>query len=80
MLDGRKGEEFDGLGQPVFSPNGKRLAHIVVRRGKFAILVDNKIAPDFDGVGPPNFSPDSATVEFGARKGRKLLWAKITLP
>lgn len=80
VLNGAEvGEDWDELGQPVFSADSKRLA-LPVRRGEDWFMVVATVGePEstpwqserFDAVGPPRFLEND--VQFGARRGRELL-------
>jgi WD40-like Beta Propeller Repeat len=74
MIGARKGDVFEKVGQPVFSPDGKRVAHPARAAGKWHVVVDKAKSPPFDAVGPPVFSADGKQVSFGARLGRELWW------
>ncbi len=71
------GEESDGYdeipGEPVFSPDGGRLAYAVAeqRRGDFRMrmAVDDEVGPDFDRVGAYRFSPDGEDFAYMAEEG-----------
>ena len=67
---GRRSEPFERVGDPVYSPDGRRLAHAAMIGGKWHVIADKMKSPPFDFVGPPAFSADGKQVSFGARLGR----------
>jgi Tol biopolymer transport system component len=74
-----KKEEFDLIGDLVFSPDGKKLAYIaLIKNEKFKrlIVVDGKKTEEFDDVWQPVFSPDGKKVMFYALKSKEL-WKKV---
>ena len=77
MSGATKGEVFQKVGQPVFSPDGKPSPIRVA--GQWHLVVGKTRSPPFDAVAPPVFSPDGKQVFFGARRGRELLWKVLTV-
>jgi len=72
VVDGRRGPEFDSLGGPVWSADGKSLAYRARRgprreEGAWCVVVDGKPGPDHEAVGDPVFGPDNA-VAYACRK------------
>jgi hypothetical protein len=74
MTGAKKGDVFERVGEPVYSPDGKRLAYPARAGGKWHIVVDKAKSAPFDAVAPPIFSADGKQVSFGARLGRELWW------
>jgi Tol biopolymer transport system component len=78
VIDGVVSEGYDGATEPVFSPDGKRVAYAGVQeRGKVVVVVDGQAGPAWHGVGDDSvcFSPDSRHVAYLARKGRR--WCAV---
>lgn len=77
VTNGNQGEAFDFiLGQPLFSPDSKRIAVFVTDGDKrFAVVGKKKFGP-YDEVKALAFSPDSRHVAFAARKGSA--WHLVT--
>ncbi len=71
VIDGKKGEKFDEVGKPVFSPDGKRIAYRVREGDKWFIIVDGKKGEKFDKVGDPVFSPDGRRIAYVAWESGK---------
>jgi rRNA maturation protein Nop10 len=65
-------EEFDDVGQPVFSPDSRHWAYRA-RRGKKRelFILDGKEGPEFEEVTKPVFSPDSRRLAYFAKRGKK---------
>ena len=63
------GAAFDHVGLPVFSPDGRRLAHRARLGTREFIVLDGVPGPGFDFVGTPVFAPDGKTVAYWARRG-----------
>jgi Tol biopolymer transport system component len=79
MTGAMKGEVFERVGQPVFSPDGKRVAFPTLAAGKWSIVAGKTRSAPCDAVGPPRFSADGKQVSFGARSGRELWWRVMAL-
>jgi hypothetical protein len=65
-----KGYQFGGLGPPILSNDGKRLAYSATRRAKRFIVVDREEGKEYDAVTNPIFSPDSRRVAYMARRDK----------
>lgn len=64
VVGDNKGEAFDAVGTPVFSPDGKQIAYAANKEQKWFVLVGNTKGEEFDRViGDPIFSPDSKQVD-----------------
>ena len=74
MAGAKKGDVFEKVGDPVYSPDGKRLAYPARAAGKWHIIIDKTKSAPFDAVASPIFSADGKQVSFGARLGRELWW------
>jgi Tol biopolymer transport system component len=59
------------LEDPVFSPDGKRVAFRAMWKYKWIVAVDDGKGEIFDAVGVPVWSPDSARVAYAAQKDGK---------
>jgi Tol biopolymer transport system component len=81
VMGDQKGEGFDAVGMPAFSPDGKTLAYRatngVDNRAKSFIVLGGQKAEEFDWVSDPVFSRDGRKVAYGAVKGRELWWKVI---
>jgi Tol biopolymer transport system component len=70
--DGRWGKAlFDHLGNPVFSPDGKRIGYRAKQGNRWFIMVNDQRGPEFDRVSSPVFSPDGRQVAYWARQDKK---------
>lgn len=78
VVDGKRGEEFEDVGELVFSPDSKNIAYSVKQDDKFSVVVNDKIGPEFDGVSQLVFSQDGKSLEFGAREGKKFSWKRMS--
>ena len=76
-MDGVEGKEYDGImeGNPVFSPDSKRVAYAANRGGKWLVVVDGMAGKEYDGIlaGTPVFSPDGKRVAYAAERGSNWL-------
>jgi hypothetical protein len=75
VVDGKRGPEFDSLGGPVWSADGKSLAYRARRgprreEGAWCVVVDGKPGPDHEAVGDPVFGPDGAVAYAFRKDGR----------
>ncbi len=78
------GKEWDYLGQPVFSADGKRIAVEARKDEDWYMLLAEAAEPEqdpwqserFDAVGEPRFV--KGEVRFGARRGRELVQIRAT--
>ena len=77
VVDGKEGKEYEDIGPPVFSPDGKHLAYAAVRGGSNLIVVDGVEGATCDQVGGGTlvFSPDGKRFAYGARTGAK--WSVV---
>ena len=73
VLDGAKGEPYDGVWELVFSPDGRKLAYVAWRAGKWLIVVNAEEGPEFDCTWAPTFSPDGKRLACVARRGERQL-------
>ncbi len=80
VLDARKiGLDWWRVVRPNFSPDS---AHVTARARSadgWQVLLDDKVSPAYDAVDTPRFSADGKSLEFGARRGRELLWVKLAV-
>lgn len=64
VADGKKGEEYDGMGVPFYSPAGI-LTFVAARDGKFFFVTDGKEGREFDKIiWPPTFSRDGTVMSY----------------
>jgi len=75
VTDGNPGKTYDGISEPVFSPDSKHLA-CRVKTGlrineRWAASLDGKVGPWYDAAWGPCFTPDGKVGYIG-RKGKKL--------
>ena len=81
VVDGQLGPEYDGVGSPVFSADGKRVAYVVQKGAKRLAVVDGQPGPEYDDIKvslfpvewSPIFSADGKRVAYAAKKGAKWL-------
>jgi len=65
VVEGREGAEFDDVGQPVFSPDGRHIAVRASKGEKIYIDVDNKTNDGYRRFfGNPIFSADSTKIAY----------------
>ncbi len=86
LHDGWESEEFDDIAhpfpafdQPVFSPEGKRVAFIARQGSKTWLVAGRRKFDAGNGKGPPAWSPDGKSVSFGATRGADVLWRTIVV-
>jgi len=65
---------------PVFSPDGARLAFRAHDAEGWRIVVGDTRSDAYDEVGPPRFSRDGKHVAFGARTKREVWWRVLAVP
>jgi WD40 repeat protein len=76
-VDGRPGRKFEQVGRPVFSPDGRKLAHAAGDSGRMRlVVVDGPESEEYSEIWNPRFSADGRKITFGARKGRQL-WTRV---
>ena len=68
-VDGRRGEEFDRVGPPVLSRDGKRAAYRAQEGVVSFAVVDGRRGPEFRYMTDPAISADGRTVAYGAKDG-----------
>ena len=74
----REEEEYDQVGDPVFSPDGRSIAYPArSTEGQWMLVLDGQAGPAFDHVGRPVFTRDSTRMGHGAQDGRDLLWVSV---
>ena len=72
LKEGRWGKTlFDWVGNPVFCPDGGKLAYRARQGSRWFVVVDDRRGPEFDRVGSPVFSPDGRQLAYWARQGKK---------
>lgn len=75
VVDGRAGEAFDEIEPPVFSPDGRGWAYAARRAADGFMVAGPRTLGPYGDVGPPLLS-DDGRLSFGARRGRRLPWAR----
>ena len=81
VVNGKEGPGFDGVIDPVFTPDGMRVLYRARKFNKrFIVIADSrdgktlKQLSGFDEVFQPIFIGDGKTVAYGVRDGDKLIW------
>jgi hypothetical protein len=67
-VDGKRGEEFDRVGPPVLSGDGKHVAYRAHLGGRCFVVVDGDPGPDFEFMCDPAISADGKVVAYGAKQ------------
>jgi hypothetical protein len=67
-VDGRRGEEFDQVGPPVLSRDGKRVAYRAHQGDRCFVVIDGERGPDFEFMSDPAISADGTVVAYGAKQ------------
>lgn len=67
-IDGRRGEEFERVGPPSLSRDGKQVAYRAQEHLRSFVVVDGRRGPAFDYVTDPVISGDGTSVAYGARE------------
>ncbi|MFZ5569878.1 MAG: hypothetical protein ACOZF0_05715 [Thermodesulfobacteriota bacterium] len=68
VLDGKEGKPFEGIGKPVFSNSGKRVAYTVEKGDKKFVAIDDNLLGPYDGVRHMGFSPNEKYFAFSAQQ------------
>ena len=68
ILQGKGGLEFEGVGGPYISPDGKVVAYVGHRGKRRYFLVNGKIVGKFSRIENVRFGPDGKTPAFRASK------------
>jgi len=76
-VDGKRGEEFDRVRDPVFSPDGKTVAFVAKVAEGWIVVAGEARSDPFEVVSAPVFA-EAGTVGFGVKDGDELWWK--TLP
>ncbi len=71
VVDGRRGQLFESVGDPVFSPDGKIVACAVRDKGKWGVMTGASTYGGYDDVGKLVYSPDGLHLAHRARTGAK---------
>src|SRR5204863_2654341 len=64
----RRGEEFDRVGSPALSRDGKHLAYRAQREERCFVMVDGRRGPEFEYMSDPAISADGSVVAYSARR------------
>lgn len=64
-------EGYELKGTPVFSPDGSRVACVLVKDGKRHLFLDGAVGEGFEEIEGTTFSPDSKSVAYAAASGGK---------
>lgn len=75
VIDGAEGIDYDGVGRPVFAPDGKRCAYLAKRGKASLVVIDGSEGPSYDEIGMPVFSPDGRRFAHSAKRGK--LWLVV---
>lgn len=75
VLDGKAGQEYNLIGEPVFSPDSKHLACVAIDSNNLQrVVLDGKEGKKYEGVTNPIFSSDSKHIAYSVMKeGKKRL-------
>lgn len=75
VMDGKRyGKTYDGIKDPVFSPDGSQLAFVTRNGDKHRVVVNNNNGTEYDMVVGPQFSPDNSRLIYRARQdGRRFV-------
>lgn len=80
VLDGAKlGGDWARVIRPQFSPDSRHVAARARSAEGWQVLLDGGASPVYDEVETPRFSADGKHLEFGARRGRELLWVRLAV-
>ena len=73
VMDGKEGVHYDGIADPMFSPDSSRLAYLAQKGNQILVVMDGKEGASFDAIPLRTlvFSPDSQHLVFKAQKGNK---------
>jgi len=72
IADGKKtGDTYDGIKDPVFSPDGSLLAFAARRGDRHHVVVNGIAGPPYDMVVAPQFSPDGSRLIYRVRQDGK---------
>ena len=67
-VDGRRGGEFDRVGPPVLSRDGKHVAYRAHLGDRCFVVVDGERGPDFEFMSDPAISADGKVAAYGAKQ------------
>lgn len=70
VVDGKPGPDYDRIGDPVFSLDGKRFAYTAQKRGDYMVVVDGQPGQAFgysESPSKPMFSPDGRHIAYRTR-------------
>ena len=69
VVDGRPEPEYEDVGQPVFSPDGRHVAYAAKARERWFVVTDGQPGPEWEWVSSPFFAPDSRRLAYFAAEG-----------
>jgi Tol biopolymer transport system component len=71
-MDGKRyGDSYDGIKDPVLSPDGSLLAFAARKGDKHHVVLNGIIGPPYDMVVAPQFSPDGSRLIYRVRQEGK---------
>lgn len=77
LVEGEAGEAFNLVGRPVFSPDGRVVAHWAEAGEKTWMVIGGWKAEVVGRVSDPVFSRDGRQVGYGTRLGREIWWKAL---
>ena len=67
-IDGRRGEEFDRVGPPALSRDGRHVAYRAQQGDRCFVVVDGRRGPDGEFMSDPAISADGRGVAYGEKR------------
>lgn len=80
VVEGEEGEAFNLVGRPVFSPDGRIVAHWAEAGGRIFMVIGGRKVEVAGRLSDPVFSADGKKLGYGARLGREIWWKVVDLP
>ena len=72
VADGKEGPEYERVGSPSFSRDGRHLAYAAKRmKGEEVVVLDGKEGPVLESANSPRFSPDGQHMAYHAKHEKK---------
>ncbi|HET8923680.1 MAG TPA: hypothetical protein VFN26_11885 [Candidatus Acidoferrum sp.] len=75
MIDSKEGPDFEEVGGPAFSPDGRRLGYAARRQKLWRMVVDGVEGPGFQEVAAPAFRPDGHRLVYAGKSEKQ--WAMV---